>query len=324
MTVRGDSSSLQAWLTDAARGWPGAIAAGTADRGVRATAVIGCTAGDDFEIGSVAKAITGLLYADSVTAGVLEPGTRLGELVDVGTGPVAEIAVSDLAVHRSGLPRLPAGINAARRTWDLWRHGANPYGDSLADLLVQASATGVGRRRFRYSNLGFELLGHAIASAHGTRFADLLRTRVTGPLGMERTYAPYEAQDLGPRALPGHSRRGRARDPWTGEAVAPAGGIRATIMDMTTLARALLDGTAPGVGALDPVERVAGPARIGAAWMTVPRNGRTLTWHNGRTGGFSAWIGLDRARGSGAVVLSATSRSVDRLGEALLDRIAAP
>ncbi|MDO8390207.1 MAG: hypothetical protein Q7V57_06940 [Actinomycetota bacterium] len=57
--------------------------------------------------------------------------------------------------------------------------------------------------------------------------------------------------------------------------------------------------------------------------MTVPRKNGTLTWHNGRTGGFSSWIGLDRERGSGAVVLSATGRSVDRLGTTLLDGLAA-
>lgn len=97
-------------------------------------------------------------------------------------------------------------------------------------------------------------------------------------------------------------------------------GPRATMADLMTLARALLDGSAPGIQALDPVARVAGPASIGAGWMTIPRRGSTLTWHNGRTGGFASWIGLDRARGTGAVVLSATSRSVDRVGTALLDR----
>jgi CubicO group peptidase (beta-lactamase class C family) len=321
--VRGDSSTLQAWLADAASSWRGAIAVGTVVTGACATATISAAPEDDFEIGSISKAITGLLYAESITAGVLEPGTRLGELLEVGEGPVAAIAVSELAVHRSGLPRLPKGISASRRTWNLWRHGSNPYGDTLSELLVQASATGVGRPRYRYSNLGFELLGHAIASAHGVPFADLLRTRMTEPLGMDGTYAPYAVQDLGARALPGYSRRGRVRDPWTGEALAPAGGVRATIIDMTTLTRALLDGTAPGVDALDPVVRIAGPASIGAAWMTVPRKDSTLTWHNGGTGGFSSWIGLDRERGSGAVVLAATSRSVDRLGTMLLDGLAA-
>lgn len=311
--------ALEAWLAKAVRGSHGAIAAHAVAPGSFATVAVNADHDDDFEIGSISKAVTGLLFADAVAAGIVQPGARLGGLLDLGDGPVAGITLSELATHRSGLPRLPAGMHVTRRTWELWRHASNPYGDSLAELLVQARTTAVGRRRFRYSNLGFELLGHAVASGHGVGFGELLRTRLTDPLGMAGTYAPNGEQDLGPRALPGHSRRGRRRDPWTGEALAPAGGIRATIVDMATLLRALVDGSAPGIGALDPLVRVAGPASIGAAWMTVSRKGRTLTWHNGQTGGFASWIGLDRERGAGAVVLSATSRSVDRLGSQLLE-----
>jgi len=39
-------------------------------------------------------------------------------------------------------------------------------------------------------------------------------------------------------------------------------------------AQALLDGSAPGLAALDPVANFAGPAaRIGAAWMTLDVKG---------------------------------------------------
>jgi CubicO group peptidase (beta-lactamase class C family) len=290
-------------------------------RGACVTVELKASPDNDFEIGSISKAVTGLLYADAVAAGVLEPGTRLGTLLDVGTGDVAGIHLGDLATHRSGLPRLPRGMNPARRTWELWRRGSNPYGDSVAALLEQARATSLSRPRFRYSNLGFELLGHAIASAHGTTYQDLLATRITGPLGMRETYAPVEALDLREQALVGRSRSGRIRAPWTGEALAPAGGIRASPRDVTKLILGLLEGTAPGVSAMDPVATMAGPARIGAAWMVVPRKQGTLTWHNGRTGGFGSWIGLDRARHTGAVVLAATSRSVDGIGMELLDRV---
>jgi CubicO group peptidase (beta-lactamase class C family) len=62
----------------------------------------------------------------------------------------------------------------------------------------------------------------------------------------------------------GSSRSGRAKEPWAGEAMAPAGGIRASIRDMARLARTLLDGSAPGLSALDPVADFTGPAaRIG-------------------------------------------------------------
>lgn len=321
--MRDDSDALRDRLDATVRRCHGALAAAVLNPEAYATVVVGADPEGAFEIGSISKAVTGLLYADAVADGRVEPSMRLGDLLDVGHGTVGAIALSDLATHRSGLPRLPAGMNSMGRSWELWRRGANPYGDSLDELLVQARLTGVGRRRFRYSNLGFELLGHAVASARSTTYGHLLRTRLTDPVGMDRAYAPYAIEDLRPTALPGYSRHGRRQDAWTGEALAPAGGIRATITDMSALLRALLDGTAPGIRALDPVTRLAGPASIGAAWMIVPRKGSTLTWHNGRTGGFASWIGVDRERGAGAVVLSGTSRSVDRLGTELLDWVCA-
>lgn len=107
-------------------GCHGAIALGTVAQGAFSTAAIGATPDDDFEIGSISKTITGLLYADAVSMGIVDRGTRLGDLLDVGDGPVAAIAIPDLATHRSGLPKLPSGMHPARRTWDLWRRGMNP------------------------------------------------------------------------------------------------------------------------------------------------------------------------------------------------------
>ncbi|MET8780086.1 serine hydrolase [Nocardia sp. NPDC004654] len=116
---------------------------------------------------------------------------------------------------------------------------------------------------------------------------------------------------------------GRPRQPWAGEAVAPAGGIRASIRDMSRLTAAILDGSAPGIGGLEPVPQTAGrPIRIGAAWLTVRHRGQTITWHNGGTGGFRSFMGFDRAAHAGVVVLSAATASVDRAGFTLLQQFA--
>ena len=106
-------------------------------------------------------------------------------------------------------------------------------------------------------------------------FRELVAARLSGPLALDSVYMPATPGELGPGALSGTSRRGRPRQPWTGEALAPAGGIRASIQDLARLARALLDGTAPGMSALDPAAKFAGPAvRIGAAWLTLDAKGR--------------------------------------------------
>jgi CubicO group peptidase (beta-lactamase class C family) len=236
--------------------------------------------------------------------------------------PAAGVTLASISTHSSGLPGLPASAAPLRRTVSLWLNGANPYGESLDQLITQAGEVRLGRRRSRYSNFGFELLGHALARAAGTSYQDLVRQRIAKSLGLDVFYVPATPDELRPEALTGRSRSGRARQPWTGEAVGPAGGIRASIPDMVRLTAALLDGSAPGVAALDPVAEFSGRSvRIGAAWITLDHNGRLVTWHNGGTGGFRAWLGLDRAAGTAIVLMSATSASVDHHGFTLLAQL---
>ncbi|MFI6417325.1 serine hydrolase domain-containing protein [Streptomyces sp. NPDC050842] len=272
----------------------------------------------DFEIGSISKGVTGLLYAEALARGEIAARTTLRELLPLGDAPAGRVTLESLSIHRSGLPRIPASAHPWRRTVALWRHGTNPYGENIEQLLDQARGVRVGKPRPRYSNLGYELLGHALARAAGTSYEELVLRRVSTPLGLGCFYLPATAGRLRPGAVRGTNRKGRPREPWTGEALGPAGGIRADIRSMARLTEALLDGSAPGIAALDPVAPLGAGARIGAAWVTVKVKGLTVTWHNGGTGGFRSWLGLDRAAGTGVVVLSATTASVDRHGFALL------
>ena len=277
----------------------------------------------EFEIGSLSKALTGLLYADAVERGVVRPTTLLGDVLPLSDCDAARVTLGSLATHASGLPRLPQGSQTITKTLELWMRGTNPYGETLAQLLDQAARTPVGHvGQHACSNLGFELLGHALAVASGTTYPQLLADRLTAPLGMASTYVVASLDDIRPHAIRGRSRSGRARESWIGEALAPAGGIRSTAGDLATLTEALIARTAPGVTALDPVERFAGPAvRIGAAWMVLGRKGRDITWHDGQTGGFATWWGLDRAAGTGVVILSGTAANIDRHGFELLEAV---
>lgn len=274
---------------------------------------------DDFEIGSVSKALTGMLYVDALRRGEVGPHTPLGDCLELDGAPVAGIPLGHLSTHTSGLPRLPPGINPVRRTWALVRHGTNPYRESLPEFLALARRVKIAaperESRPAYSNLGFALLGHAVASAAGLSYADLLRTRLVEHLGLTSTYVPADAADLRPGAVRGTSRSGRSVEPWVNLAIAPAGGIRSSARDLATLLSAILDRSVPGVGALDPIHDFSGrAARIGAGWLTLETPTGPVTWHNGGTGGHRSWIGVDRDRSRGFVVVSANTRSVDRCG----------
>lgn len=274
------------------------------------TCAVGADEHADVELGSVSKGITGLLWRDAVERGEVAPEAVLGDHLDV-PAHLAGLPLAAVATHTAGLPRLAGGGVMLRRTWELWRGGRNPYREDLAELLAQLDDVSLGTPRPAYSNLGFELLGHAVAGAAGLPYASLVTERLARPLGLADTYVATTAAEVRPTALAPRNRAGREVEPWANEAVAPAGGVRSSAADLAVLLRAMLDRTVPGAEALEPVAPFVGGMRVGAGWLTGPLLRRTVTWHNGGTGGFRSFVGVDREHGVGVAVVSASTRSVD-------------
>jgi CubicO group peptidase (beta-lactamase class C family) len=300
-----------------------AVAAVTRD-GTR-TVAIGAGLDDRFEIGSISKGLTGLLFADMIGRGEVTADTRLGDLVPVD-GPVADVTLAQLATHHSGLPRQPTTAAQFVRAFWSGLSAGDPHIATLDQLLAELADVDLDTPAATYSNVGFELLGAALAAAGGAPYPQLLAERVLTPLGMDDTIVPVSAAELGPRDLLGEAQGGRRADPWLGEAMGPAGAGRADITDMAVLARALLDGSAPGIDALTPRSAFDDEDSIGWAWFTraVPATGTSVVWHNGGTGGFTSFLGIDRDAGTAVVVLSAAGEPPNRItttGFTLLERI---
>ena len=107
------------------------------------------------------------------------------------------ITLQDLATHTSGLPRMPDNFQPK----DL----ANPYADYTVERMYQFLSryqlTRDAGATVDYSNLGAGLLGHVLARRAGMDYDTLVRTRVTGPLGMRHTGHRALARNAGaPRA----------------------------------------------------------------------------------------------------------------------------
>ena len=280
-----------------------AVAAVTADS--TRTTVLGAAPDTRFEIGSITKGLTGLLFADMVARGEVTPTTTVGALLPV-PGPLAAVPLEQLATHRSGLPSVPGGAGAFVRGWWSTLTAGNPYPYSTPEILDAAAAAPLDAPPGTYSNLGFAVLGAALGAAADRPYPQLVTERVLTPLGMTGAAVPTGVEQLGPRDVTGETPGGRRADRWVGEGIAPAGSVRADVADAARLARALLVGDAPGIDALRPRADFA-PDSIGWAWLSRPDpvTGRTVVWHNGGTGGFTSFLGVDRQAGVAVVVLSA-------------------
>ena len=177
------------------------------------TVVMGAGPTDRFEIGSMSKGLTGLLLADMIERNEVRADTRAGTLLPV-TGSLADVTLSQLATHTSGLPtQLPTLTERAQllgepdRRQSLRRHGAAATG-GLREVRLDAPPG-------TYSNLGFELLGAALASAADRPYRDLLRERILIPAGLTG-HGPVRRRRAHRDDLLGQM--GRTADAWLGEA----------------------------------------------------------------------------------------------------------
>jgi CubicO group peptidase (beta-lactamase class C family) len=269
------------------------------------------------EIGSLTKALTGLVVADSVRRGELRLDAPVSTYLAALRGSAAgQVTLRELVTHTAGY----AQFGSAMTSDALWRGplGRNPLTDSRAELFQQARDGDLATRgTYVYSTLGAATAGQAAAAAAGMTYPDLMRTRLFAPLGMTDT----AIQTGRPLVGRGHGASGLPVQPWVLDGYAPGGGAVSTTRDLVKLATALLDGTAPGLDALTPsrVHTNQDNTYVGIFWQNSTwQTGQTITWHNGQTGGYSSYLGLDRAHHTAVIVLSDVAADTTDLGSRLL------
>lgn len=275
-----------------------------------------------FEIGSVTKPFTASLFADLVAEGVVEPDDTVREVLperDWQPGGGGDATLAELASQRSGLPRVPFTARTALGIAGSTFGGGEPAIGDPEEVISEAAAarrSDVGE--YAYSNLGFAFLGHVLAEKVGRPYPDLLRERVLGPLRLAATSLPT-SQDAVPADSVGHDRSGRVvpSDVSTGDIPAGAG-VWSTPTDLAVFGQRVMDGDAPGHDAAEP-RFPGGVGQIGYAWNTTRTpDGGAVVWHNGRSGGYTAFLGFDREEQRVVAVLNNSKAGVDEVGMELL------
>ena len=274
-----------------------------------------------FEIGSVTKTFTATLLADEVGSGAVSLDTPVGKLLPDFTLPQRNgkpITLFELATQRSGLPRLPTNLASG--------DPLNPYASydagKLKAFLSSYSLPRDPDSEYEYSNLGFGLLGYALAQQEHANYAALLNKHVFEPLRM-RASGITLTDAMRAHLASGHDAQGKATPNWDFDVLAGCGAIRSSAADLARYLRAnmALDKT-PLAAALTlaqkPMRDTSGGDRIGLAWMTRKTADGEIVWHNGMTGGYASFVGFNANGTRGVIVLTNIQESVDDLGFAAL------
>jgi serine-type D-Ala-D-Ala carboxypeptidase/endopeptidase len=275
-----------------------------------------------YEIGSITKTFTATLLAKAALSGRVTLDTVVAHLLPdfkIPSRGGKEISLGHLATQDSGLPRMPSNF--------LPKDPSNPYADYDAAKL-KAFLAGYELPRdpgtsYEYSNLGFGLLGYALAQLDHMTYDAMAGAKILKPLGMTMSGIVF-TDAMRAHLAPGHDDTGKAASNWDLDALAGAGVIRSTANDMLRYLKANMGiDQSPLAAAMklaqQPRSNVGQTMRIGLGWMTTDKG---IVWHNGMTGGYSSFIGFTADRRRGVVILANTAADVDDLGSATLDAAA--
>jgi CubicO group peptidase (beta-lactamase class C family) len=255
------------------------------------------TSDTQFRIGSITKVMTAVLVMQCRDDGLLDLDDPIKRFVPE-TG-YASATVRQLLAHVSGMQSEPVGP-----WWE--RSPGVPVDDLLATNDGSGAVFGAGQH-FHYSNLGYALLGEAVARLRGKPWFSLVQERVLGPLGMTRTSylpeAPY-APGTSVHHLEGTLTEEPLHD--TGS-MSPAGQLWGTLDDLARFASFLAGGD-PGVLAertLAEMRQPVPPALdYGIGIRLLPYAEGVLVGHTGSMPGFQACAFVDPRSKTGVVAFT--------------------
>ncbi|CAA9550582.1 MAG: Beta-lactamase class C-like and penicillin binding proteins (PBPs) superfamily [uncultured Thermomicrobiales bacterium] len=192
-----------------------------------------------FRVASHSKTFTATAIMQLVEAGRLRlddtAGMWIPELKESGS-PLADVTVRELVSHSAGVIR--DGIDAT-----FWAHNRPfPEEKALLEMSIQEGVVRQPEATFKYTNIGFSLLGIIISKAAGRTYNEYTTTVIIDKLGLRNTGPELDEARLSEYAG-GHSGLGS----WTERRVIPhvdthamaaATGFYSTAEDMVHFASA--------------------------------------------------------------------------------------
>jgi len=159
-----------------------------------------------FRIASHSKTFTATAIFQLAEAGTLRLDDLAGRwLPELEGSPAAGLTVRALLGHQSGINRDGADSDYWQQLHDF------PERDALI-ALCRADAVFPPDQFFKYSNMGYSLLGLIIEAASGQTYEDYVATHITGPLTLTNL-GPELPQGREPELAAGHSGRLAGNDP---------------------------------------------------------------------------------------------------------------
>ena len=189
-----------------------------------------------YRIASITKTFTGTAIMQLRALGRLQLDdpvvSFLPELAAAARRPQAieNVTIRRLLSHESGLRSEPPGAD-----WSIPRY----EGDVKRTLthVEEIGAVIPPNRQWKYSNLGYQLLGEVIARVSGTPYTDYVKKKILQPLGMSSTCFEPLPKRLAARVATGYAGRAFSDELEVAPAMPPVfaeGGLWSCVKDLSS------------------------------------------------------------------------------------------
>jgi CubicO group peptidase (beta-lactamase class C family) len=263
-----------------------------------------------FRIASISKVFTALgimLLHEEARLGLDDP--VVGHVPEF---PADKITIRHLLCHGSGLERETPGDRG-------WRTGQFLFDDDFLAALKSAGVYFDPLELFKYSNLGYNVLGELIANVSGRSYEEFVEERVIGALGLSSTtyeHTRLPSQRLATGYLPRVDQTSVAQDPRAWDRIwGAAGGLCSTVEDLCVLG-SVLAGRTPAPVSEKTIEAMRRPLVMadhswtkghGLGPMLIRDGDDVLVGHSGGLFSFAGWLLASPESGVAAALLTNTS-----------------
>lgn len=260
----------------------------------------------EYEVGSITKTFTGTLIARAELEGLLNINDAIDEYLALPANEEFP-TIRQLLTHTSSYPSFIENQTIINNL----TQGTNPYhGVTREELLEEVADYSYesGDYPFAYSNFNASVLGLILEAVYGESYNTLIKQYIKGDLQLEQTHLYEGETTLGNNWI------------WsTDDAYAPAGALISNIEDMLMYADYQLgnqvrdevgewiDASHQSLAHVNATTSDIGDLGLrtdDVAYQWLLNTADDIIWHDGGTGGYTAYIGLHPVTDTAVVVLS--------------------
>lgn len=279
---------------------------------------------DRYELGEVTQVFTALLSEIYVQKGILNDTIPVNQLITglAQCGYRHPVTAKELLSHRSGMPKYPDFLGTDQSPADPF--AAYSLEAFKSFLCERALLDTTFYRRYRFSQIGYALMGAILQELTHTRLDQLFEQAVFDPMGM--TQSCIDCRDS---LAIGYTSGGTPATPWDTRVFQAALGMESSAADLVQFVQLMLSGSPHALKSafehtLEPLAWTGmdKKSKVARGWHVYTiRKKYDICMTVGHTGGHSAFIGLVRNTRTAVVILANSENGMSPLGVTLLEML---